>query len=206
MSRVLPDTYKEETYCYERRNLNWSDYYLVPDLPRVHAPIDHRPVWKGVGKTPNQAHSTLIEVQPRDRKTFGSNGFLPHASEFTHYTQAINQESSLRNLDTRLTNRAFGRRVIQELSHPSHDTYAILPDYRAKSLTQFTEPQTIQPDCTLERKYDHDLGMNGARFNNSTRASTRNLRVPYVKQSKRAPIPEGRPGYGGTRTLRKDNV
>ena len=203
MSRVLPDSYKDETYCYDQRNLNWSDYYLVPDIPRVNAPIDHRPRWKGVGKTPNQAYPTLVEVSSRDRPTFGDNGFLPHASEFTHYQKSINQESSLRNLDLRLTNRAHGRRAIQELTNSSHDTYEILPDHRAKAFSQFAEPHTIQPNGTFDRKYDQDFDMNGARFNNSTRASTRNLRIPYIKQAKRPAISKGKPGYGGTNTFRK---
>jgi hypothetical protein len=197
MSRILPDNYKSETYCYDTRNTNWTDYYLVPDLPRVVPPIDHRPRWKGVGKKPNQAHSTLIEVQPKDRQSFASKGFLPHTGEFKHFTDAVNQESSLRNLDLRLSNRAFGRRVIQELSYSSHDQYQILPDHRSKSFMKFEEPQTIQPECTFERKYDQEFEMNGARFNNSTRTTTRNLKLPYVKQSKRAPIQQGRPGYGG---------
>jgi hypothetical protein len=203
MSRVLPTSYKEETYCYEHNNLNWSDYYLVPDLPRVNAPIDHRPRWKGVGRKPNEAHPTLIEVSSRDRPSFDSRGFMPHTGEFTHYSNAINQESSLRNLDSRLSKRAYGGRVIQEISNPSHDSYMILPNHRTKALSQFTEPQTIQPDCTFERKYDHDFDMNGARFNNSTRASTRNLRVPYIKQAKRPPVAKGRPGYGGTQNVVK---
>lgn len=198
MSRILPDSYKSETYCYDSQNTNWTDYYLVPDLPRIAPPLDHRPRWKGVGKTPNQAHPSLIEVSPRDREQFAGKGFLPHTSEFKHYSNAINQESSLRNLDLRLTNRAYGRRVIQELSHPSHDDYQILPDHRSKSLSQFNEHQTIQPDCTFERKYDHDFQMNGAMFNNSTRTTTRNLKVPYVKQAKRAPVQSGKPGYAGT--------
>lgn len=197
MSRILPESYKSETYCYDSRNTNWTDYYLVPDLPRVVPPIDHRPRWKGVDRKPNQAHPTLIEVQPKDREEFAGKGFLPHTSEFKHYTNAINEESSLRNLDMRLTNRAYGRRIIQELSNPSHSSYQILPDYRSRSLTRFYEPQTIQPDCTFERKYDQDFGMNNARFNNSTRATTRNLRVPHIKQAKRAPTNRGRPGYGG---------
>lgn len=197
MARILPDSYKSETYCYDLRNANWSDYYLVPDLPHITPPLVHRPRWKGVGKKPNQAHPTLIEVKSRDREEFAGKGFLPHTSEFKHYSNAINQESSLRNLDLRLTNRAYGRRVIQEISHPSHDKYQILPDYRSKSLTQFNEPQTIQPDCTLKRKYDHDFEMNGARFNNSTRVTTRNLKVPYIKQAKRAPVCQAKPGYVG---------
>ena len=197
MSSILPDSYKSETYCYDSRNTNWADYHLVPDLPRIAPPINHRSRWKGVGKTPNQAHPNLIEVKSRDRQEFAGKGFLPHTSEFKHYSDAINQESSLRNLDLRLTNRAYGRRVIQELSHPSHDNYQILPDYRSTSLSQFGEQQTIQPDCTFERKYDHEFEMNGARFNNTTRTTTKNLKVPHIKQAKRAPVQTGKPGYAG---------
>lgn len=198
MSRILPHSYKSETYCYDSRNTNWTDYYLVPDLPRVTPPLDHRPRWKGVAKKPNQAHPTLVEVTSRDRQQFAGKGFLPHTGEFKHYSNAINKESSLRNLDLRLTNRAYGRRIIQELSHSSHDNYQILPDHRSKSLRQFNQPHTIQPDCTFERKYDHDFEMNGARFNNSTRLTTRNLKVPYIKQIKRAPVQAGKPGHAGT--------
>lgn len=193
MYRILPDTYKEETYCYEKRNTNWTDYHLVPDLPRTVPPLDHRPRWKGVGKTPNTAHTTLIEEPPRDRARFEGNGFIPHTGEFKHFKDAINQESSLRNLDLRLTNRAFGRRVIQEISNDSYPTIQDKPYYHPAEANTL-----ITPGCSFDRKFDQDYDMNSARFNNSTRATTRNLRLPLTRKASRAAIPKGRPGFANT--------
>lgn len=195
MSRILPDSYKSEVYCFQNRNDNWTDYYLVPDLPRVAPPLPNRPTWRGVGETPNQAPDSLIETQPRDRIGFESNGFLPHAGEFSHYASAVSQESSLRNLDSRLTKKAFGQRIIGELSAPSHAGLDLLPSKKTKMYSGFEDERKFTPECSLERKYDQSHGMNELSFNNMTRATTRNMRLPYMKQTKRPALSSKHPGY-----------
>lgn len=193
MPKILPSDFKDQVFCFEKQNTNWSDYFLVPDLPTVSPPIPFRPTWKGVGRTPNQAPASLVEVQARTRNSLATDGFLPHTGEYKHYANSVNYESSLRNLDMRLTNRAFGQRVIGELNHPSHDGLTLLTNYRDKSYQPYT--QIYSAECSFERKYDNDHEMNSANFNNSTRATTQNLRLPHMKIASRPPLQNGRPGY-----------
>lgn len=191
---ILGPNHKSQVFCYNSRNTNFADYYLVPDLPNVTPPIPHRPQWKGVGRIPNQAPNTLIEVLPKNRQSFASNGFLPHTGEYQHYASAIQQESSLRNLDVPLSNNAFEhQRIIGEIHIPSHPNVQMLPNYRAKGMTPY-ESGEFAFTCGLERKYDQD-GINQARFNNSTKLTTRNMKLPYIRQTAQAPLDTNRPGF-----------
>jgi hypothetical protein len=191
---ILGPNHKSQVFCYDSRNTNFTDYYLVPDLPHVTPPIPHRPQWKGVGRIPNQAPPSLIEVTPKIRQSFESNGFLPHTGEYQHYASAIQQESSLRNLDVPLSRTAFeNQRILGEFNTPSHPNVRLLPNYRAKGMTPY-EPGEFSFTCGLERKYDQD-GLNQARFNNSTKLTTRNMKLPHIRQTSQPPLDKSKPGY-----------
>jgi hypothetical protein len=192
--KILPSNHKAMTFCYDARNTNWTSYFVVPDHPTVVAPLPHRPTWKGQTGTPNRAPSTLLESPEIGRPTFASPGFIPHSGEFRHYQSAIDAESSLRNLDNRLSRRAFGQRVIPELKNPSIEAMnlIVLPDYRAKPIAGYEGEETV---CGILKKYASNDGMNGARFNNSTRTTTRNLLLPFTNQNIRAALEKGKPGY-----------
>jgi hypothetical protein len=135
-----------------------------------------------------------LESPEVGRPTFDSPGFIPHYGEFKHYQSAIDKESSLRNLDNRLSDRAFGQRVIPELKNPSVEAMnlTLLPDYRSRPIASYEGESTV---CGILRKYASNDGMNGARFNNSTRTTTRNLLLPIINQSMRAAVAKGKPGY-----------
>ena len=192
--RILPPNHKAMTFCYDARNTNWTSYFVVPDHPTVVAPLPNRPTWKGQSGTPNKAPSTLLETPEIGRPTFTSPGFIPHFGEFRHYQTAIDAESSLRNLDNRLSRRAFGQRVIPELKNPSVEAMnlTLLPDYRANPIASYEGEATV---CGILKKYASNDGMNGARFNNSTRLTTQNLLLPYANHTIRAAIAKGKPGY-----------
>lgn len=169
------------TFCYERHPIDYSAYYIPNDNPRIHGPLDHRPTWKGAESTPRQAPRTLVETSARDRPALEQGGFLPHRGEYVHYANAVDGESSLRNLDQPLTERAFGQRVL--LPQASHAGMRIKAnDACASQRTAYHSANPGAP-CGLERKYDESQGMNSARFNNSTRLTTKNLVLPIVEPS-----------------------
>jgi hypothetical protein len=68
----------------------------------------------------------------------------------------------------------------------------LLPDYRANPIASYEGEATV---CGILKKYASNDGMNGARFNNSTRVTTQNLLLPYTNHSIRAAIAKGKPGY-----------
>ena len=208
MAMFLPDSNKRilgnipaMKFCYEAKPLDWSSYYLIPDAPVTVAPQEHRPVWKGVGKTPNQRPDTLLEVSPTDRPAF-TTGFIPHAGEYRHFASAIDAESSLRNLDQPLTKQAFGQRVLPHLSTPpSHPNIGLLPNYRAKGKAVYEESPG---QCPVERRFD-GAPLNQAIFNNSSRLTTKNLTLPYIQPPKNYPFPSTSigsvpPGFPGGRS------
>ena len=173
------------SFCYERKPTDYSAYYVPNDNPRVYGPIDHRPTWKGAESTPRQAPKMLIETQSRDRPALEQGGFLPHHGEFTHYSTAVDSESSLRNLDQPLTERAFGQRVLlPQASLPkSHSTMRVVANDMCPPVGGMYRSSNLGVICGLERKYDESQGMNSARFNNSTRLTTKNLVLPIVESS-----------------------
>lgn len=197
MQGVLPKNHRDEVYCYETRNTNWSDYYLLPGTGKTMPPLDHRPRWKGVSGKPNQAHSSLIETPGK----YTLDDSIHHYKQFTCFKHTVDDESSLRNLDVPLTNQAYGRRAISELGFPSHSGYIIPRNYREK--TPMPVPTTIHAgideDCTYKRRFDQEFSMNSANFNNSTRITTQNMRLPHIKISTRPAIQKGRPGYTSTK-------
>jgi hypothetical protein len=173
------------TFCYERHPVDYSAYYIPNDNPQVHGPLSHRPVWKGAESTPRQAPNTLIETSSRDRPALEQGGFLPHRGEYTHYANAIDGESSLRNLDQPLTEKAFGQRVLLPFTilPKSHsDMNVVANDTCAKQVSTFQDTNPGFP-CGLDRKYDESNGMNSSLFNNSTRLTTKNLVLPIVEPS-----------------------
>jgi hypothetical protein len=174
-------------FCYETKPLDWSSYYLIPDAPPTIAPQEHRPTWKGVGKTPNQRPATLAEVAPVDRPSL-TTGFIPHAGEYRHFATSVDAESSLRNLDQSLTKQAFGQRILPHRATPeSHPTIGLLPDHRAKGKSLYAESPDRYSECSLERKFDAGP-LNQARFNNSSRLTTKNLTLPYTRPAKQYPL------------------
>jgi hypothetical protein len=173
------------TFCYERRPTDYSAYYVPNDNPRVHGPLDHRPTWKGAESNPRQAPSTLVETSAHDRPALEHGGFLPHHGEFTHYAGAVDNESSLRNLDQPLSERAFGQRVLlPQASLPkSHVEMRVVANDACQPSGNMYRSDNPGAPCGLERKYDESLEMNSARFNNSTRLTTKNLVLPIVEPS-----------------------
>lgn len=171
------------TFCYKETPTDYSAYYVPNDHPNTHAPLDHRPTWRGAESTPRQAPATLIQTKSRDRPALEQGGFLPHKGEFVHYAGAIDQESSIRNLDQPLSDRAFGQRVIlPRSSQPgSHAQMRVSPmDACSPNRAGYHSTNPGAP-CGMERKYDEARGMNSARFNNSTRLATKNLVLPLVE-------------------------
>jgi hypothetical protein len=194
--RILPLNHKSMTFCYDTNDRNWTSYYLVPDAPKVVAPLEHRPTWKGQSGTPNTPPPTLLLTPEISRPSFGGDdaGFIPHHAEFKYFQSAIDTESSLRNLDNRLSNGTSGQRILTHLSNPSvqKQNLILLPHFKTKAIASYEGEYST---CGLPRKYAVADGMNGARFNNSTRVTTRNLILPYTKVTTRAAINQGRPGY-----------
>ena len=171
------------TFCYPGKPLDWSSYYLVPDVPRIAPPLDHRPTWKGASNVPNQAPSSLVVDSSIDRvSTKEGSGFLPHKGEFVHYTKSVDNESSLRNLDQPLTKRAYGQRILTSQTQPSsHPNIQLLPSYRAKGKSLYSAQDPGAP-CGVYKKYDQEP-LNQAMFNNSTRLTTKNLNLQHTRQS-----------------------
>lgn len=190
------------TFCYERHPTDYSAYYIPKDNPNVHGPIPHRPVWKGAESTPRQAPETLIDTPAKDRLTPTMGGFLPHKGEFIHYTGAVDNESSLRNLDQPLTERAFGQRVMfpnmKTLSSHSKMGVSALDargTYGCHTQTNLNAPP-MTTICGFSRRYDDSGDMNSAKFNNSTRLTTRNMVLPIIEQaSGLTPHQTGRIGH-----------
>ena len=170
------------TFCYKDKPADYTGYYLPHDLPTTQIPISHRPTWKGVNGSPNQAPPSLIDTPGIHRPALNENGFIPHKGEFVHYTSAVDNESSLRNLDQHLTSRAFGQRI---LLPSSRDTKLGVDarDECSMSVSRFRTGPGEGSICGMDRRYDSANGMNGVRFNNSTRLTTKNMKLPIVEQS-----------------------
>lgn len=186
--RPITGTLPRMRFCYERNPTDYSAYYIPNDNPGVHAPIDYRPTWKGAESTPRQAPPTLIQTAARDRPALEQGGFLPHKGEFRHYASAVDNESSLRNLDQPLTERAFGQRVMMpNVSMPqSHAEFGVRPPpFRSYTcgLPEYSDAPMTHYPCGDARRFDESQGMNTARFNNSTRLTTKNLVLPIVEPS-----------------------
>lgn len=183
-TRPITGNLPRMSFCYERNPVDYASYYMPTDIPRVQGPINHRPVWKGAESTPRQAPSTLIETPAQNRPTLEQGGFLPHRGEFIHYAGAIDNESSLRNLDQPLTERAFGQRILlPNTSTPqSHVPMRVSANDRCHpSYHPVTSTNIPQSSCGFERKYDMSKSMNSSRFNNATRTTTRNLVLPFIE-------------------------
>ena len=169
--RPITGSLPKMTFCYSNKPVQYTSYYLPDDLPRVHAPIDFRPTWKGAESTPCQRPESMIDLPSKDRPSFGVGGFLPHNAEYVHYASAIDNESALRNLDQPLSERAFGQRILfpQTSSNP------------VKDVGSYFDSENKEGSCGVLRKYDSSGHMNSARFNNSTRMTTKNMVLPYVE-------------------------
>jgi len=174
MNPILGPGYHDRMFCDDDKTRSHLFYYT----PGNHyaPPIPHRPTWKGATGTPNQRPDNLIETPETN---YGmSSGFTVDGGPYAMYSNNVDMESSLRTLDQPLNKGRWGQKSFGNQSNLYSANHVknshIVKDH------PMCRPETAcaynNDPCENPHKYNHD-NMNMALFNNSTRMTTKNLKL-----------------------------